>query len=236
MPSLFGGGSDMADAAQSAAQAQSAAAERAAQLKWDMFQQARKDVAPWTNLGTATVPVLGGLFNIPGYDKVDPTATLQATPGYNWTQGQGLEGLSRYAAAKGLTYSGPEMKGVTDWSQNLALNKAWNPYVNQLNTFSGQGLGAGTQTGNWGQQTAAGMGQDYLMAGQAQGQGIWNAALANQKNNNTWSNLLGMGAGLLAAPFTGGTSLLGSAISGLGSLFGGGSGGGISSYLRDGNW
>ena len=219
--SMFGGGGDdssMADAAIQAAQIQAEATRQASQQRWDMYQQGRSDVAPWLKLGQNTTGVLGGLFNIPGYEAVDPTATLKATPGYGWMQDQGLEGLSRYAAAKGLTYSGPQMKSVADWSQNLAINKAWNPYINQLNTMSGQGLTAGTQSGNWAVGTGTGMAGDTLAAGQAQGQGIWNQAIANQasnqRNQNVWSSLFGMGF-----QGAGGFPAISQGINGLGRLF-----------------
>lgn len=215
MPGLFGGN----DAAQQASQAQQQAAQLAAQLQMAMFKQARQDVAPWLKMGTASLGQLGGLFGIPGYAPVDPTATLQATPGYQWMLGQGVQGLDRSAASKGMLLSGPQAKGITDWSQNLALNKAWQPYVNQLNQFSGQGLGAGTQTGQWGMQTGQMVGNDYMNAANAYAQGLYNQQASNNMGWGGLANLFGMGAGML---FGGGG--LGSGLKG---LFGSGGGGGF---------
>jgi hypothetical protein len=50
------------------------------------------------------------------------------------------------------------------------------------------------------------------------------AAGRDKANSTNWGSLIGSGVGLLAAPMTGGTSLLGSLTSGLGGLFGSSSG------------
>ena len=225
MPSLFGGGSNLGDAAQSAAAVQSQSAQQAAANQMALYQQAQANIKPWLTGGTAAVNQQAGLLGLPGYTAQDPTATLKATPGYQWLQGQGVQSQDLSAASKGLALSGAQQKNLASWGQNLALNNAWNPYQQSLQNLSGQGLQAGNMGGQWGMQTGQQMGQDYLMSGQAQGQGIWNSALANQNNSSGWGSLLGLGLGAAMSPFTGGTSLIGSAMSALGGLFGGGGGG-----------
>ncbi len=228
MPDLFGS-SGGGDAASQAAGIQSAGAERAAQIQQQMYQDAVARMQPWLKAGGASVGQLGGLFNLPGYERLDPTATLQATPGYNWLQGQGVQALDRSAAGRGMLMSGPQQKGLTSFGQNLALTNAWNPYISGLQNLSGTGAGAAGTTGGWGMQTGQQMGQDYLMAAQAQAQGLYNQQLAQNQGGTDWGSLLGIGLGIGLAPFTGGTSLIGAGMSGLGGLFGGG--GGAPSYI-----
>ena len=210
MPGLFGG-SGGGNVASQAAGIQAQGAQQAAQIQQQMFQQALANVAPWLKSGQAANTQQAGLLGLPGYTAVDPTATLQATPGYQWGLSQGVKAGDLSAASKGLALSGAQQKGLQSYGQNYGLQTAWNPYMQSLQNLSGQGLSAGNMGGNWGMQTGQAMGQDYMAAAQAQAQGLYNQYYANQQGNQGWGNLLGMGLGI-------------------GSLFGGGGGGGASSY------
>ncbi len=221
MPGIFGGGGG-GDAAIQAAQIQAGGAERAAQTEQQMFQQAMAAMQPWLQAGGGAVGQLGSLYNLPGYPQVDPTATLQATPGYQWLQGQGVQALDRSAAGRGMLMSGPQQKALTSFGQNLGLTNAWNPYISGLQNLSGQGQAGATSVGQFGMQAGQQMGQDYLMAAQAQAQGLYNQQLVQNQGGTDWGSLLGIGLGIGMAPFTGGTSLIGAGLSGLGGLFGGG--------------
>lgn len=241
------GGGDLSGAYKDAAQIQANAAEKAANTQFTMFQMAQNLVAPWREAGGTANAQIAGLLGLPGYTALDPTSTLQATPGYNWMMGQGVNALDRSAAARGMNMSGPQMKALTDYGQNLGLTKAWNPYMANLQSLSGQGMGTAGQTGQWGMQTGQGMGQDYMAGAQAQAQGLINSAIAQQQQSGgLMSDImggLGLVGGLAMAPFTGGTSLFGSGLSGLSGMFGGGGGGGggsslvgISNALGGGGW
>lgn len=236
MPGLFGGG-DMGDAAQEAARVQAAAAERAAQLQYQMYQEAVKREQPWVTAGGGGTPAqwgnvggavgqLAGIYNIPGATPVDPTKTLQGTPGYQWLLGQGTQARDMSAASRGLALSGAHQKGLTDFGQNLAQTYAWNPYVQGVTGLSNAGQSGAALQGQQGIGTGQAMGQDYMAAGQAQAQGIWNSAQANQNQSSGWGSLLGLGLGALLAPMTGGMSLIGAGANAAGNWFGGGGGGG----------
>lgn len=201
---IFGGGTSGAgDAATQAAQLQYQSTQQAAQLAQQQSQQAQQNLQPWLNTGKASLATLGGLFGVGGYAPINPTAQLQSTPGYQWGLNQGIGAMSNYAASIGQTGSGAMMKGVNDWAQNYATQTAWQPYVNQLNLMSGQGLQAGTQSGNFGMEGAQMQGQDIMAGGQAQAQGIWNQALLNQaaqqRQQQGVGGLLGMGAGVVGS-------------------------------------
>lgn len=217
MPSLFGSGDS--NAPTEAAQIQSQAAQQAAALQYQMYQEAVQKEQPWVTAGGGALNQLGGLYGLPGYTAQDPTKTLQATPGYQWGLSQGVNAKDLSAASKGLALSGAQQKGLTSWGQNYGLQNAWNPYINQLNTMSGAGQAGAALQGQQGLSTGQTMGQDYMSAAQAQAQGIMSQAALNQANQNAWFNTLGMGLGGIMA---------GNLFSGQGSVFpiGGSSGGG----------
>jgi len=229
-----------------AARIQAAGAEKAAEQQQRMYTEARADLAPWRTGGAKAVNQIGGLLGLPGYTAQDPTEVLRATPGYEWTLGQGVSALDRSAAAKGMNLSGAQQKGLVDYGQNLGLKYAWNPYMSSLQALSGQGSGAAGTTGNWAMQTGQIMGQDYMAAANAQAQAmVQRAQTEAAQSGGFFSDVItGLGmlsdlgtrpikdifggggsgggslisslGGVIAAPFTGGTSLIGTA-AGLGS-------------------
>lgn len=228
---LFGGG-DGPDYGAAAA-AQSAATERAAQIEKQMYDQTRADLMPGITAYARTEPYIGGLLGVPGYDQVDPTQALRATPGYDFTMQQGSDALGRYAAARGMSMSGPQMKALQTFGQGTA-DQTYQKYMANLMGYAGGGQQAAAQTGKFGMDAAAGMGSAYMQGGEAQANAILSQGLQRQSGYNSGmsglGSLLGVGLGIGMAPFTGGTSLIGSAMSGLGGLFGGGGGGGSSLY------
>jgi len=176
---------------------------------YQMFQEAAQRMQPWIGAGSTAVGQIGGLLGLPGYTALDPTSVLRATPGYEWLQGQGMEGLSRAASARGMDLSGAQQKGLTDWNQNLALTRAWNPYMTSLTDLSKQGLSGAGMVGGWGTQTGQNLGQAYMAGSQAQAEGLVNSALADAQSGGGMFRDIMSGLGLfggLAAP-----SLMGSA-------------------------
>lgn len=205
---------------------QAQGAQRAADKTEQLFWQARADVAPWRESGGTAVKQEAGLFNLPGYTPVDPTATLQATPGYNWALQQGVNALDRSAASRGLALSGPQRNAVQTYGQNFALANAWQPYLQGLQSLSGQGLSAGGMSGNWAMQAGQQIGQDYMSAANAQAQAMIQEQNAKNQQGAGWMQGLGMLGSLALAPVTGGGSLIGAGVGALGNWLGGGGGGG----------
>ena len=67
---LAGGGSLLSgfmgsSAASDAADVQAAAADRAAQMQWQMYQQNRADLTPYRGMGAATLNTLAGMYGVP---------------------------------------------------------------------------------------------------------------------------------------------------------------------------
>lgn len=201
LSNLFDGGDDSTgDAYTQAAQIQAQAAREAAAQQERFYQQARADVAPWRETGGAAATQKAGLWGLPGYTALDPTATLKATPGYDWLRTQGLEALDRSGLARGMNLSGAQTKGITDYGQNLALTKAWQPYVAGLTDMSNSGLQAGGMSGNWAMNTGQQQGGYTMAGGQATASGLVNSANANlaadQTANRNLMQSLGMMGGL----------------------------------------
>jgi len=215
-----GGGGNYGEAAA----AQTAATERAAQIEQQMYQQTRSDLMPGITAYGRAMPYIGGLLGVPGYDQVDPTQALRGTPGYQFTMDEGSKNLGRYAAARGMSMSGPQMKALQTYGQGIA-DKTYQQYLGNLMGYAGGGQQAAAQVGGYGMQAAGQMGQDYIQGGEAQANALLAQGLQRQSGYGGLMSGLGMLGGVLAAPFTGGTSLIGSAMSGLGGLFGAGGGG-----------
>lgn len=228
----YWGGSD-GGAITDAGQTQMYGAMNATNVAQDWFNRAAGYLAPWRQAGSTALTQIGGLLGLPGYSALDPTQTLLATPGYRFLQEEGTRARDLSAASRGLALSGAQQKGLADWNQNLALTKAWSPYMSALQGLSGQGLGAAGQTGNWAITTGAEIGQDVMAGAQAQAQAAINAANARNQGGNDWISALGLAGGLALAPFTGGTSLIGSGMSAL-RMLGGGGGGGAGQYNTGG--
>jgi hypothetical protein len=63
--------------------------------------------------------------------------------GYDFIQKQGIDGITSSAAARGLLNSGSTLKGISNYSSNLA-STFLDRYLAQLSGLSNQGLQAGS--------------------------------------------------------------------------------------------
>lgn len=131
----------------------------------------------------------------------------KADPGFAFRLQQGQQALERAGAAKGMTLSGAQLRGLTDYGQGMGSQEyqaAYNRYTNdQSNTFNrlsslaGTGQQANNVMGQFGMQTANGMGQNLMGAANMQGAaGIaganaWGGALNNIGNGWMYYQLMG---------------------------------------------
>jgi len=188
------GGGDVPDTGATMA----AAAERAAQLQKEMYEREREDLKPGIDLFTKTVPYTGSLLGIPGYDKIDPTATLRGTPGYQFIMDQGVAARDKSAAAKGNLYSGAHEKGLTTFGSGIA-DQTWGNYLGNVMGLNTLGFNSGAQVGNAGQQYASSAGNAYMQAAQAQAQQQMAQYQADQASQNNLMNMIGGGVGILGS-------------------------------------
>ena len=185
------------NASRSAADKQSQAAQNANQLQWNMFQQQQENQRPWLEAGQGA---LGQLTNLtgPGGEFSTPLSmsSLQFDPGFAFRMQQGQEALDRSGAARGMTLSGAQVRGLTDYGQGIGSQEyqnAWNRAMSdrstrfgQLASMAGLGQAANAQIGQMGMQTAGQMGNNITSAGAAQAAGQVGSA-------NAWTNALNTG-------------------------------------------
>lgn len=206
-----------ASAAGTAAKDQTTAENNAANIMHQQYLQTRSDLLPYNTAGQS---------DIASYDAMAPfsfnptQATLEGLPGYQFTLDQGLKATQNSAAGRGLGVSGAALKGASAYSTGLAASTWPELYNANLQTYQtnankllqGATLGenAAAQTGAFGTQTAANIGQTAVGVGNAQAAGAVGTA------NAISGGLSGISGNLLTAALLGGQ----------GNLFGGGGSGG----------
>jgi hypothetical protein len=122
---------------------------------------------------------------------------FEADPGYGFRIKEGMKGLERSAAARGLLSSGSTLKGITDYSQGMASQEYGNAYnryqtnrANQLNPLQSL-MGSGQTAANTLTNAAGGLGQGL---GQAAAAGGSARASAYMNTGNALTNALSTGA------------------------------------------
>jgi hypothetical protein len=180
--SLIGG-----SAAKSAASTQSAAADRAAELQNEQFQQTRQDYAPYRTAGyNALAELQRTAGNVPGAFKFG-AGDYQADPGYAFRLSEGQKALDRQAASRGGLISGGALKAAQRFGQEMGSQEYQNAYNR---AFTGYGTDVARENQLYNRQAAlAGIGQT------ATGQ----VAQAGQNYANTAGNLMTGGAAAQAA-------------------------------------
>jgi hypothetical protein len=225
-------GSSKAAEAQQAAAAESAAAQRYAAdqsiaAQKEMYQQGRTDLQPYREGGVTaqnqlmTLLGLGGDTAAQGYGKYAKDfgmSDFTTDPGYQFRLEQGMKALNASAAAKGMGQSGANIKGATEYGQNLGSQEyqnAFNRYQTNraaqldplFKLYSGgqasaagsaaQAQGLGTNLGNTYTGLGQGIAQAEVAGGNAQASGYLNSAnaITNALNQGmssyTMNNYLG---------------------------------------------
>lgn len=189
-----------------AAGAQREAANQANATQTAMYNATRADLAPYNQLGKDALGDLAASARISGPETLQPfnptQEWLENTPGYKFNLSQGLKGVQNSAAARGLGISGAALKGAAQYATGLADNtyqnqfnnylssqqQAYNQKVgNQQNTYNRLlgitqlGENAAAQTGAYGTQTAQGIADTTVGAGNASAAAMMN--WGNQANN-----------------------------------------------------
>jgi hypothetical protein len=118
--SIFGGNK--------AADEQKKAAKKAAKLQKQALAQQLALTKPYVEAGTNALAE---------YQKMAPyedfgMKQFEADPGYNFRMAEGMKGLERSAAARGLLQSGSTLKGIQQYGQNLASAEYENAFSRYL--------------------------------------------------------------------------------------------------------
>ena len=199
-----------ANSAKKAANAQASAADRAAQLQQEQYEQTRTDQAPWRAAGEQA---LNKLIPMSDYTKFGMDQ-FQQDPGYAFRLSEGQKALDRSAAARGGLISGSALKAATRFGQDMGSQEyqnAFNRYQTErasalqpLQSLAGLGQSATNQVGAAGQNYATNAGNAYGAAGQAAASGYMGQAnavgqglsqyLGYQSNNNLLNALQNRGS------------------------------------------
>ena len=217
-------------AAKGAAKTQSAAADRAAELQKEQYEQTRADQTPYREAGyNALAEMQRTAGNVPGafsYDNRNMPAAFkfgagdyQADPGYAFRLSEGQKALNRTAAARGGLISGGALKAATQFGQDMgsqeyqsAYNRAltgYNTDVNRENQLYGRAL-TGYNTG------VASENQLYNRQAGLAGIGQTSANLVGQFGQNYATNAGNMITGGAAAQAAGQVGAANAFTSGLG--------------------
>jgi len=146
-----------AASAKSAANTQASAADHAAELQRQQFEQTRADQEPWRQAG---INALGEMQrtagNVPGAFKFGMDQ-FQQDPGYAFRLSEGQKALDRSAAARGGLISGGALKAATRYSQDMGSQE----YQNAFNrAYTGYGTDVARENQLYNRQAAmAGIGQ-----------------------------------------------------------------------------
>lgn len=178
-----------------AADAQTNAASQAANTSLTMYNTTRGDLDPYRQIGqTASDQLTEQLPYLTSPITMDQ-ATLEATPGYQFNQTQGLKAVQNSAAARGLGVSGAALKGAATFATGLADNTYQNQFnnentnrtnaYNRLKGLVDTGENAAAQTGTAGTAAANTAAGAQIGAGNAQASAAnaTGGAIANLSNN-----------------------------------------------------
>lgn len=111
-----------------AAKSQKKAAKKAAKAQKNALAVQTKLVEPYVEAGKNALAE---------YQKMAPyedfgMKQFEADPGYNFRMAEGMKALERSAAARGLLQSGPTLKGIQQYGQNLASSEYENAFSRYL--------------------------------------------------------------------------------------------------------
>jgi hypothetical protein len=175
--SIFGGNK--------AADEQKKASKKAAKLQKQALAQQLALTKPYVEAGTNALAE---------YQKMAPyedfgMKQFEADPGYNFRMAEGMKGLERSAAARGLLQSGSTLKGIQQYGQNLASAEYDNAFSRYLTQREARMNPYAYLTGI-GQAAAAGQAANVGSSGAAL------AEIAAQRGNASAAQAAGMGGAI----------------------------------------
>lgn len=176
-------------ATSSAADAQQQAANNALMLQQQMWKQGQKNLQPYMTGGNNALATLSQLYGLGGTPDAATAAKLRdyltSLPGYQFTLGQGIQGIDRSAASKGTLQSGGTMKDAMAYATGLA-DSTYQNYINQLYGLAGLGQASAAGQAANSVNASGNMANALLAAGQANAAGTIGGA-------NAWAGGIGSG-------------------------------------------
>lgn len=149
-------------AAGKASKTQADAANRAADMQMQQFNQTREDMTPYRVAGGKAITSLSDMLQ-PGYDYTK-------SPGYDFRFNEGQRAIESGAAARGMLMSGGTLKDLARFGQGAAAQD-FNDSFNRTASVAQGGQQVGIGLGQLGQRAGAGAGDALIQAGNARASG-----------------------------------------------------------------
>lgn len=144
-----------------ALEAQSAADQL--KLQREIWEKQQADYKPYLEQGQYGINTLGALMR----PNADTSAILKNDPSYQFRLKQGQQALDRSSAARGMGYSGAQMKAAQDYGQGMASTEFGN-YYNRLAGLAQGGQQAAGSMANAGSNYASNAGNTFANLSNAQ--------------------------------------------------------------------
>ena len=216
-------------------------ADRQLELQREIWEKQQKDQQPYLEQGTYGINTLGNLMKSGAGQLNNPLDLYLKSkglsggqfntnnPAYQFQLKQGQQALDRSSAARGMGYSGAQMKAAQDYGQGMAsqqydkeYNRATSEFGDYYNRLAGLAQG--------GQQAAGSMAQ-------AGGQYANNASNTFGNLSNAQTGILGQQANARASGYAGQANAITGGLNSLTNLYGmskygGGNKNSLSSWLN----
>jgi hypothetical protein len=167
-----------------AAKTQAQAADRATEAQERMFNRQVELQEPFRQAGVNALPELIEASRYTPFSMEQ----FQQDPGYAFRMREGLKALDRSAAARGGLLSGNQLRGVTQFGQDLASQEytnAFNRYqaeraarLNPLQSLTGMGQSTAANVAGQAGQLGQSMASNIIGAGNARASGYMGMANA----------------------------------------------------------
>jgi hypothetical protein len=175
-------------AAKKGAAAQGNAAQAAMGKFDDVYNQSRDDASGWLTTGQQANSRLQALGN-------GDFSSFYTDPGYQFRSDQGLQGLSRMAAARGNYRGGGTDADIINFNQGLA-SQEYDNFWNRNFNLSNQGLNTAQYLGNLGQNYAHNWANARGVKGQADAQRAMAGPMTQAGYGNALASAFGTYAGM----------------------------------------
>ncbi|KQS01497.1 hypothetical protein ASG11_17745 [Sphingomonas sp. Leaf357] len=190
------GGVASGKGAKSAAQIQANSQAQQLALQKSIYDQNANRFGTDIGSGDAASGRINDLFGLSG-NKVDASALLHSTPGYQFRVDEALKGVNSNAYASGQGNSGATLKALQKQAMNVA-DSTFNTYVDQVGSVANRGSAA--------KGALAGVSTNYANASNAISQNAADAAsgaamFQGQNINNTVSGLLKAGGQVFGSSY-----------------------------------
>jgi len=147
----------------------------AARVNKKQFEETKKLLSPYTNVGPEALDTYKTSVGLNGLDKQrEFYDNFQTDPGFKAAEDYAVRGLENSNALRGRGYGGNVLAGVGDYLQKNMLD-AYRTRQSQIGGLVDTGRQAAQSVAGFGQQSAQTQGQHLANAGYYQGAGLANA-------------------------------------------------------------